>query len=78
MAGQATVGDQVVDLRAVTMPVLSVSAEKDTIAPPAGVDAIQNIVPHAQVIRLPGGHVGMVAGRAAPAVWQRVVDFLGT
>ena len=76
MTGSATVGSHVVDLRAVAMPLLSVSAEKDTIAPPAGVDAVQNILPHAQVIRLPGGHVGMVAGRGAPALWQRIVEFL--
>jgi poly(3-hydroxyalkanoate) synthetase len=76
MAGTATVGDRVVDFAAVTMPVLSVSAEKDLIAPPEGVDAIRKIVPHAQVVRLPGGHVGIVAGRSAAALWQRTVDFL--
>jgi polyhydroxyalkanoate synthase subunit PhaC len=76
MAGTATIGDQHVDLAAVTMPVMSVSAEKDTIAPPDGVDALKKIVPHAQVIRLPGGHVGIVAGRSAPALWQKVVEFL--
>jgi len=36
MAGTATVGDRRVDWSAVTMPVLSVSAEKDTISPPEG------------------------------------------
>ena len=76
MAGTATIGDRRADLAAVTMPVMSVSAEKDTIAPPEGVDALRKIVPHAQVIRLPGGHVGIVAGRSAPALWQRVVEFL--
>ena len=60
------------------MPVMSVSAEKDTIAPPDGVDAIQSIVPHAEVMRLPGGHVGIVAGRAAAALWQRTVEFLAS
>jgi len=78
MAGTATVGDRRVDWSAVTMPVLSVSAEKDTISPPEGVDAIVKIVPHAQVMRLPGGHVGIVAGRAAKALWQRIVEFLST
>ena len=78
MAGTATVGDRRVDWSAVTMPVLSVSAEKDTISPPEGVDAIVKIVPHAQVMRLPGGHVGIVAGRAAKALWQRTVEFLST
>jgi poly[(R)-3-hydroxyalkanoate] polymerase subunit PhaC len=78
MAGTATVGDRRVDWSAVTMPVLSVSAEKDTISPPEGVDAIVKIVPQAEVMRLPGGHVGIVAGRAAKALWQRTVEFLST
>lgn len=76
MSGKATVGDRVVDCAAVTMPVLAVSAEKDLIAPPEGVDSIRKIVPHAQVMRLPGGHVGIVAGRSAAALWQRTVEFL--
>jgi polyhydroxyalkanoate synthase len=77
LKGTATVGDRRVDLANVSMPVLSVSAEKDTIAPPAGVDAIRQIVPHAEILRLPGGHVGIVAGRAAAALWKRTVEFLG-
>ena len=76
MKGCATVGDRTVDLSAVRMPVLSVSAEKDTIAPPAGVEAIAKVVPHAEVVRLPGGHVGIVAGRAAASLWKRTVEFL--
>jgi polyhydroxyalkanoate synthase len=76
MAGTASVGDRMVDLAAISMPVLSVSASKDTIAPPEGVDAIRRVVPHAQVIRLPGGHVGMVAGRTAAALWEQTVEFL--
>lgn len=76
MTGTATVGTRVVELAAIRMPVLSVSAEKDAIAPPAGVDAIVNVVPHAEVLRLPGGHVGIVAGRTAASLWQRTVDFL--
>jgi polyhydroxyalkanoate synthase len=78
MARTATVGDRVLDFSAVSMPVMSVSAEKDTIAPPEGVDAIVKIVPHAEVMRLQGGHVGIVAGRAAAALWKRTVDFLGS
>jgi polyhydroxyalkanoate synthase len=77
MKGTATVGERPVDLAAVTMPVLSVSAEKDTIAPPEGVDAIRTVVPHTEILRLPGGHVGIVAGRAAAALWKRTVEFLG-
>lgn len=77
MHGTATVGDRALDFSRVSMPVMSVSAEKDTIAPPAGVDAIKRIVPHAEVVRLAGGHVGIVAGRAAAALWKRTVEFLG-
>ena len=47
-------------------------------APPEGVDAITKVVPHAEVLRLPGGHVGIVAGRTAASLWQRTVEFLAT
>ncbi len=77
MRGTVSVDGRQVDTRSLAMPVLSVSAEKDTIAPPAGVDAIRSIVPHAEVGRLPGGHVGIVAGRAAAGLWKRTVEFLG-
>jgi polyhydroxyalkanoate synthase len=76
LAGTATVGDQRIDARAITMPVLSVSAARDLIAPADGVDAIRSVVPHAEVMRLPGGHVGIVAGRTARDLWQRTVEFL--
>jgi polyhydroxyalkanoate synthase len=76
MTGRTTVGNRVVELAAIRMPVLSVSAEKDAIAPPQGVDAITKVVPHAEVLRLPGGHVGIVAGRTAASLWQRTADFL--
>jgi poly(3-hydroxyalkanoate) synthetase len=78
MNGAVTVGDRMVELAAVRMPVLSVSAEKDLIAPPEGVDAITKVVPQAEVLRLPGGHVGIVAGRTALTLWERTVKFLAT
>jgi poly(3-hydroxyalkanoate) synthetase len=77
MVGTAAIANRAIDLGRVTMPVMAVSAEKDAIAPPEGVDAIRKVVPHAQVVRLPGGHVGIVAGRSAPALWQRTAEFLG-
>jgi polyhydroxyalkanoate synthase subunit PhaC len=76
MRGTAHVGDRHVDLGRVTMPVLSVSAARDTIAPPEGVDAIAEVISHAEVIRLPGGHVGIVAGRTATDLWKRSIAFL--
>jgi polyhydroxyalkanoate synthase subunit PhaC len=76
--GTAEVNGEKVDLGRLTMPVLSVSAEKDSIAPPDGVDVIAELVPHAQVLRLPGGHVGIVAGRSAVKLWDITADFLSS
>jgi polyhydroxyalkanoate synthase len=76
LKGSAQVAGETIDPRRLTMPVLSVSAEKDTIAPAAGVDAISQIVPHATIVRLPGGHVGIVAGRTARRLWDITVEFL--
>lgn len=77
MTGRTRVGLKPVTLADISMPVLSVSAEKDTIAPADAVDAISLVVPQAEVLRLPGGHVGIVAGRAASTLWRRTVEFLG-
>mgnify|MGYP001017732307 CR=1 FL=1 len=76
MRGTAEINGRPIRFDAVTMPVLSVSAERDTIAPADGVDAIAQLIPHARVIRLPGGHVGVVAGRTALALWDTTVEFL--
>jgi polyhydroxyalkanoate synthase len=77
MTGHTRIGNRDLDISNVTVPVLSVSAERDTIAPADAVDAIQKIVPHAEILRLPGGHVGIVAGRTATTLWQRTAGFLG-
>jgi len=76
ISGTAYVGDTLIDPSRLSMPVLSVSAEHDAIAPPDGVDAISRLVPHAQVVRLPGGHVGIVAGRTARRLWEITTAFL--
>jgi len=78
MTGRTKVGRKEVDLSRLQMPVMSVSAARDTIAPAAGVDAIGKVVPHAKVVQLPGGHVGIVAGRAAGTLWQQTAEFLGS
>lgn len=75
MTGRTTVGEREVDFGAITMPVLSVSAARDHISPPDGCDAIARIVPHAEILRLPGGHVGTVAGSGALGLWERVAAF---
>jgi len=76
MTGRTTVGDAEVDLGAITMPVLSISAARDHISPPDGCDAIAAVVPHAEIVRIPGGHVGTVAGSRAVELWDRVLGFI--
>jgi polyhydroxyalkanoate synthase len=78
LTGRTRVGDREVDLSRITMPVLSASAEKDMIAPADAVDAISRIVPQAEIVRLPGGHVGIVAGRAALTLWDSTIRFLSS
>ena len=76
MAGTATVGDRVVDCAAVTMPVLSVSAAKgsDRAAGRRRCDPVDRS--HAEVMRLAGGHVGIVAGRTARRCGSEPSSFL--
>ncbi len=76
MTGRTTIGDAEVDLAEITMPVFSISASRDHISPPDGCDAIARVVPQAEVLRVPGGHVGTVAGSRAVELWDRVVDFI--
>ena len=76
MKNEATVGNRAVDLANITMPVMSVSAARDTIAPPESVDAIGSLLPQAQIVQLRGGHVGIVAGRSALTLWDKTIEFL--
>lgn len=75
MTGRTTVGDAVVELSAITMPVQSISAARDHISPPDGCDAIIEVVPQAEVLRISGGHVGTVAGSRAKDLWEQVAEF---
>lgn len=76
MKNKAKVGDQPVDLADIKIPVMSVSAARDTIAPPESVDAIASLIPQAEIVQLPGGHVGIVAGRSAKTLWNKTIEFL--
>ncbi len=78
MKNEARVGNRLIDLGKIRIPVMSVSAERDTIAPPEAVDAIGSLLPQAEIVRLPGGHVGIVAGRSARTLWDKTTEFLRT
>ena len=61
----------------ITVPVLSFGGANDTIAPVSCVRPIENLVPNAPEMRfeiVPGGHLGMLTGRAARRTTWRIMD----
>jgi len=65
--GGLTIGDEPVDLRRLTMPVLNIFAEQDHLVPPAASKALAGLVGTTDYSELSfrGGHIGIyVSGRA--------------
>ena len=61
----------------ITVPVLSFGGAGDTIAPVSCVRPIENLVPNAKEMRfevVPGGHLGMLTGRASRGTTWRIMD----
>lgn len=77
--GQLALTDRTIDLSDVTVPVLAIAGRGDGIAPVPACHHVADLVPNAKV-RLetaPGGHLGVLAGRAARAsTWERLDAFL--
>ena len=78
MKGTATVGDRLVDCARSRCPCCRCRPRRTRLRRLPASMRFARIVPHAEVLRLPGGHVGIVAGRAAATLWQRTVEFLGS
>lgn len=59
--GGITIGDQTVDLKNVTMPILNIYAAADHLVPPAASKALEGLTGTADysVLEFPGGHVGI-------------------
>jgi len=79
VAGEHAVRGKRVDLGAITCPVLTVVAEKDTICPPDAALALNARASSAvkDVIAVPGGHVGAVVGsKAEKTLYPKLVDWI--
>lgn len=77
--GKHYVGGRRVDLGQITCPLLTISAEKDTICPPAAAGALNAAVGSKQttLVNVPGGHVGAVVGsRAAEKLYPTLVGWM--
>jgi polyhydroxyalkanoate synthase subunit PhaC len=76
-AGTVRVGDAVVDLAALRVPLLVVAGAGDAIAPVEAVRPLLDLVPGVADLRfevVPGGHLGLLTGRAARRTTWPVVD----
>ena len=79
LEGGFTVDDRLLTLADVTAPILSVVGTVDEIAPPAGVRAIRQAAPRAEIFELAihGGHFGLVVGSQSNAVtWPTVAAWV--
>lgn len=78
--GRIELGGRALDLADVRVPVLSIAGEGDGIAPRNAVHHVAELLPNAPEVRLasaPGGHLGVLTGRAARrTTWLQLDDFL--
>ncbi len=78
--GRIELGGRVLDLADVRVPVLSIAGEGDGIAPQKAVHHVAELLPNAPDVRVasaPGGHLGVLTGRAARrTTWRELDDFL--
>jgi polyhydroxyalkanoate synthase len=76
-SGRMQVGDRTVELSAIKVPVLVFAGNTDGIAPLPSVRAVVPLLtgsPEVQFEVVPGGHLGMLTGRAARGTTWQVLD----
>ena len=79
LEGGFTIDDQLLTLADIATPILSVVGTVDEIAPPAGVRAISQAAPRADIYELAirAGHFGLVVGSLANQVtWPTVAEWV--
>jgi len=77
--GEWQVGGQDIRPQDVDVPALVVLPRRDRIVPPRSAMPLAAAIPHAELLRPPFGHIGMMASADAPAtVWQPIGDWLRT
>ena len=73
-AGGWTIDGETVDLGEIDLPTLVTASERDHIVPPDS--AVLPGLAVAERRTFPGGHVGMMVGAQAPALYATIVEFL--
>ena len=78
MLGGWRVAGQKVAPQALRQPALVVVPRRDRIVPPRSAEPLTALIPDADVLRPPFGHIGMMASAGAPrAVWRPIAQWLG-
>ena len=74
--GTMRVGDRRADVRSIAAPALVVAGSHDALAPAPVVQAWTEVLGEAEYHRVKGGHLGVMAGRGAPATtWTLLREF---
>ncbi len=78
--GRIELGGRVVDLADVDVPVLALGGTDDVLAPIPSVEPVTSVLsgaPCVRFVRVPGTHLGILAGTAAPTTsWAELAEFL--
>ncbi|MFN8671366.1 MAG: alpha/beta fold hydrolase [Candidatus Sericytochromatia bacterium] len=71
------IGSTTINFSDVKLPVFSVSAKHDWIIPSTSVETVKEILPNSihESFIIQGGHIGLVIGKTAPILWEKVRDF---
>jgi polyhydroxyalkanoate synthase subunit PhaC len=75
--GRLALTDRTIDLADATVPLLAIAGRGDGIAPVAACHHLGDLVPNAASVQLetaPGGHLGVLTGRAARATTWKLLD----
>jgi polyhydroxyalkanoate synthase len=79
-AGRMEIGERTIDLAAISVPVLVFAGNTDGIAPLPAVRAVVPLLTGSRQVRfevVPGGHLGMLTGRAARGTtWQAIDEWV--
>ena len=77
--GRLLVSGKRVDLSQIAAALLTITAAKDQMCPPQSAAVLNNLVASTdkQLLEAPGGHISLVAGRAAShQLWPRIAEWL--
>ena len=75
--GKLELGDHAIDLANVRVPVLAIAGDTDALAPQKAVHHVGTLLTGAPEVQLktgPGGHLGVLTGRAAARTTWRWID----